>query len=73
MPKLKSKTTKAKKVAVVKHVQIPADIPVEGVVVIVAKDSEVADTLYEHVTKWLHKAGADIAAAFHSTSKKKGD
>jgi hypothetical protein len=52
-----------KKVAVVKHVKIPAEVPVEGVVLIIAKP-EHADTVYNHVVDWLKKAGDDIASVF---------
>jgi hypothetical protein len=46
-------------------VKIPAEIPVHAAVVIVATDPRNADTLYNHVAEWLHKAGAGFAAFFH--------
>jgi hypothetical protein len=67
MIKKKKVAAKPKKVAVVKRIKIPAPLlpdapaPVEGVVVILAKDPVHAETLYQHVSDWLHKVGADLA------------
>lgn len=61
------KGSKTPKVAVIRHIEIPTpEIPVEGVVVVVAKDKIAAETLYQHLVKGLKKAGHGFAEFFHN-------
>lgn len=63
MAKAKKAAKKKKpKVVVVSHVA--EELPVDGMVVIIAKDPKRAETFYEHISRSLKQAGHDFADLF---------